>query len=321
MPHPPHRARANALLTLTAAIWGLGFVAQRMGAEHVGAFSFNAVRFALGALSLLPLIWLLGRRSRGPRGPVSPSSVTRRGSAPALVPGLVAGLFLFTAAALQQVGIETTTAGKASFVTGLYIVLVPVLGIALRHRTTPATWTGVLLAVSGLYLLTVTEDLSVARGDLLVLVGAFFWAGHILLIDHYTRTVDALRLSAAQFAACAGFSAVAALVADPVPFGGLREAVVPILYGGLMVVGVAYTLQVVAQKDAKPAHAAMILSLETVFGAVGGALLLDEVMAPRALLGCALMLAGILVSQLGGPPGQTAEDVLPVPEPLPPERV
>lgn len=315
MTHTPHRARANLLLTITAAIWGLGFVAQRMGAEHVGAFSFNSVRFALGALSLVPLILLLDRRAgAGARGQ-NPVRATRQ----AALPGVLAGLFLFAAAALQQVGIESTTAGKASFITGLYIVLVPVIGIALGHRSTVATWAGVVLASAGLYLLTVTESLTIGRGDLLVLLGAFFWAGHILLIDHYTGRVEALRLSAVQFAACAAFSGLVALLVEADPFGGLSLAVVPILYGGIVVVGVAYTLQVVAQQDAKPAPAAMILSLETVFGAVGGALVLGEVMSLRAYAGCALMLVGILVSQLpAGRPSGADERPVPVPEPMPP---
>lgn len=308
---PAHRARANLLLTMTAAIWGFGFVAQRMGAEHVGAFTFNGVRFALGAVSLVPLIWLLDRRAGTP----APAVRTANGSA--LVPGLVAGSLLFTAAALQQVGIESTTAGKASFITGLYIVLVPIMGLALRHRTTRATWVGIALAVVGLYLLSVTDDFTMATGDLLVLVGAVFWAGHILVIDHYTRHVEPLRLAASQFAACALISAGAALVFEDNPFGGMSQAVIPILYGGLVVVGVAYTLQVVAQKDAHPAHAAMILSLETVFGALGGALLLSEQMSARGYTGCALMLTGILVSQWPSRARDPGDHPVPVPEPMP----
>lgn len=312
VPQTSARARANLLLTLTAAIWGLGFVAQRMGADHVGPFSFNSVRFALGALSLVPLLVLLDRRAGTPRA--SARAATRK----TLVPGLIAGSLLFAASALQQVGIETTTAGKASFITGLYIVLVPVLGLALRHRTTVATWLGIALALVGLYLLSVTEDLTIAPGDLLVLIGSVFWAGHILVIDHFTSRVEALRLAAMQFAACALISGVAALIWDAEPFGGIEQAALPIFYGGVIVVGVAYTLQVVAQQHAHPAHAAMILSLETVFGAIGGALLLSEQMSGRAYIGCALMLTGILISQL--PTGRRADSTppVPVPEPMPP---
>lgn len=289
---PAHRLRANGLLVLTAAIWGFAFTAQRVGAEHVGPFSFNAVRFALGALVLLPVVRLLDRRT----GRRVDAAVLSWG--PTLRPGLIAGTVLFLGAFLQQQGIETTTAGKAAFVTGLYVVLVPLLGIALRHRTTAGTWVGVAFAAVGLYLLCVTDDLTVATGDALMLLSALAFAGHILVIDRY-GALDPIRLSAAQFITCAGLSLVAALALEPAPLGGLDRAVVPILYGGLLSVGVAYTLQVVAQRDAVPSHAALILALESVFGVIGGALLLGESMTARGYLGCALMFVGIVVSQLG----------------------
>lgn len=305
---PALRTRANLLLLLTSAIWGLGFVAQRLGADHMGAMSFNAARFAIGAVSLLPLIWWFARRGtaapvvvpEAPAGEVLdevPPASGAQGSP--WLPGLAAGAVLFTAAGLQQVGLATTTAGKASFITGLYIVLVPVLGLAVGQRAGRATWLGLGLAVPGLYLLSMTDELTVAAGDLLVLVGAVFWALHILVIDHFVRTVDALRLSAAQFAACALLSAGGALLVEEQPFAGLGPALWAVLYGGLFAVGVAYTLQVVAQRHAKASHAALLLSLESVFGAVGGWLLLDEVMSPRMLLGCVLMMTGIVVSLRG----------------------
>lgn len=305
---PALRARANLLLVLTSAIWGFGFVAQRLGAEHMGAMSFNAARFAIGAVSLLPLIWWLARHRRrsaatvvaypGPPAGEAPAPMSRTPRSPYL-PGLVTGGVIFTAASLQQLGIASTTAGKAGFITGLYIVLVPVLGLALGHRATVAIWMGLAMAVPGLYLLSMTKDFTIATGDLLVLVSAFFWAAHILVIDHYVETVDALQLSAVQFAACALLSTGAALLAEAAPFTGLGPALGAVLYGGLLAVGMAYTLQVVAQRDAKASHAAMLLSLEAVFGALGGWLILGEVLSPRMLLGCALMMAGILVSLRG----------------------
>lgn len=316
---PAQRTRANLLLALTAAIWGFGFVAQRLGADHMGAASFNAARFAIGAISLLPLIWWLSRRRRGrgqtgvlvypepPAGEI-PQPPPRPSASPWL-PGLTLGVVIFTAATLQQVGIATTTAGKAGFITGLYIVLVPVLGLALGHRATPLVWVGLVLAVPGLYLLSMTDDLTIARGDLLVLVGAFFWAVHILVIDHFIRTVDALQLSAVQFGACALLSLGGAFILEAEPFSGLGPALGAVLYGGLLAVGVAYTLQVVAQRHAKASHAAMLLSLEAVFGALGGWLLLGETMTPRMLLGCALMMAGILVSLRGTEVDHQAEPV------------
>lgn len=308
-PDPALRTRANLLLGLTAAIWGLGFVAQRLGADHMGAMSFNAARFAIGALSLLPLIWWFSRQRRTapvvtpepPAGEIFDETPPRVGASP-LLPGLAAGAVLFSAAGLQQVGIATTTAGKAGFITGLYIVLVPVLGLALGHRAGVPVWLGLGLAVPGLWLLSMTEDLTIATGDLLVLAGALFWALHILVIDHFVRTVDALKLSAAQFAACALLSAGTALVVEERPFAGFAPALWAVLYGGLFAVGVAYTLQVVAQQHAKPSHAALILSLEAVFGALGGWLLLGEVMSGRMLLGAALLMTGILVSLRGSTP-------------------
>ncbi len=308
-PDPALRARANLLLGLTAAIWGLGFVAQRLGADHMEAMSFNAARFAIGAVSLLPLIWWFSRQRRTapvvtpepPAGEIFDETPPRVGGSP-LLPGLAAGAVLFSAAGLQQVGIATTTAGKAGFITGLYIVLVPVLGLALGHRAGVPVWLGLGLAVPGLWLLSMTEDLTIATGDLLVLAGALFWALHILVIDHFVRTVDALKLSAAQFAACALLSAGTALVVEERPFAGFAPALWAVLYGGLFAVGVAYTLQVVAQQQAKPSHAALILSLEAVFGALGGWLLLGEVMSGRMLLGAALLMTGILVSLRGSTP-------------------
>ena len=301
-PAPPHLQRTtlypvstlktNLLLVLTAAIWGFAFTAQREGAQFVGAFSFNAARFTLGALSLLPVMAVLRSRVTTPFRTPNYRLTMRWGT--------LAGLLLFAASTLQQVGIETTTAGKASFITGLYIVLVPILGLVLGHRTNARTWAGVLLAISGLWLLSFVPGFSLVAGDGLVLIGAFFWATHILVIDRANLDVDPLQLSAVQFATCAGMSAVAAVATEDSPFTGLGDAAVPVLYAGLISVGIAYTLQVVAQQWAKPAHAALILSLETVFGAVGGAVVLGETMSARGYTGSALILTGILVSQLPG---------------------
>lgn len=324
MPPAPHRLRANGLLLLTAAIWGFAFVAQVAGARHVQAFTFNGARFLLGGLSLLPLIAVLDRRRTAASDlttadPATADPARLAGGAwrAALVPGLVTGAALFLGAWLQQWGIESTTAGNGGFITGLYMVLVPVIGMFLGQRTGWNTWVGIGLAVAGLYLLSIRGDLTMARGDLLVLLGTVFWAAHILLIDHFSPRLDPLRLSVVQFLACAAYNLAAAPLVEADPYAGLGEALVPILYGGLGSVGIAYTLQVVAQRDAKPSHAAMILSLESLFAAVGGALLLGESMSARGYLGCALMLAGILVSQL--PTGRApAPDVVePRPEPGP----
>lgn len=309
------RVRANLLLLLCAAIWGFAFVAQAVGA-HIGAFTFTATRFAMGALVLLPLIAWFDRR----RGAGRADGVRRWRTV--VVPGLVCGALLFGGSALQQLGIEGTTAGNAAFVTGLYVVAVPVVSVLFGRRPHLAIWVGAVLALVGLYLLTVTADARVNPGDPTVLAGTAFWTAHILALAHYSPRVDALRLSVAQFAATAVYATVAALALDPAPFRGVPDALGALLYAGVVSVGIAFTLQVVAQADAIPSHASMIMSLESMFGALGGALLLGEQMSSRALVGAALMMAGILVAQLpargeralrrgGGP----ASGIVPVPEP------
>ena len=291
--------KADGLLMLTALIWGAAFVAQRLGMEHVGPFTFNGVRFALGALALQPLIW----RMQATRKREGMTSDLHQGINPARLIrcGLLAGCVLFAGAALQQVGIVYTTAGKAGFITGLYVVMVPLFGLFLRQRAGAGTWIGALAAAVGLYLLSVNEDFSIAYGDVLELIGAVFWAGHVLLIGRLSPgmdATDAVKLASAQFATCSVLSLCVAVAVEPIALAGLARAAVPILYGGLMSVGIAYTLQVVAQRDANPAHAAIILSLEAVFAAVAGYFLLGEVLSLRALIGCGLMLGGMLVSQL-----------------------
>ena len=291
--------KADILLMLTAAIWGCAFVAQRVGMDYVGPFTFNGVRFALGALALVPLIQRMdaGRNARG---------VLERASFKKLLfGGSLLGVALFAGSTLQQVGIVYTTAGKAGFITGLYVVIVPLLGLFFRQRTGWGTWLGVALAVVGMYLLSgqglVTLATEESLGDLLVFIGAFFWAGHVLLIGWLSPGMDptdAVKLSSVQFAACSVLSMATAFVVEDVTAAGIWAAGLPILYGGVMSVGVAYTLQVVAQRDAKPAHAAVILSLESVWAAFAGWLMLGETLGTAGLVGCGLMLAGMLVSQL-----------------------
>lgn len=303
----PHRARANLLLLACAMIWGFAFVAQRIGAEHVGAFTFNASRFLVGGLSLLPVIVLLDRRAGRSR-----AEGVREWRA-TLVPGVLCGALLFGGSTLQQMGLETTTAGNAAFITGLYMVLVPIFGIALGQRTNRNTWLGIALALVGLYLLTITADFTMVIGDLLCLIGTVFWAAHILAIGRFARRVDPIRLSVVQFLATALYSTAGAVIAEPAPFLGVPDAVGAIAYAGIMSVGVAYTLQVLGQRDAKESHAAMILATESMWGAIGGALFLGEVMTGRGYLGAALMMAGILLSQVD--PRRRDGSALPVPEP------
>lgn len=280
--------RSDFLLLLTALIWGMGFVAQRAGMAHIGPFLFNGLRFGLGALCLLPL---LHRRRKQ-------NAVALLRQRPLLRPGgFVAGLVLFAGATLQQVGLVYTTAGKAGFITGLYVVFVPILGMLFGQQTARGTWLGAVLATAGLYLLSFTGTVPINPGDLLVLAGALVWAGHVLIIDRLVSRLDAIALALRQFAICSLLSLLVALVAEPLSVEGVYRAAIPILYAGLLSVGIGFTLQVVAQREAHPAHAAIIMSLEAAFAALGGWLLLGEILSRRELLGCLLMLLGMFLSQ------------------------
>ncbi|WP_326907630.1 DMT family transporter [Sedimentibacter sp. MB31-C6] len=282
------------MLLLTAAIWGFAFVAQRVGMQHVGAFTFNGIRFALGSLSLLPVIYFFDKKSKenNPEKNKEKENVKLT-----IKSGIVAGSVLFIAASLQQVGLIYTTAGKAGFITSLYIVLVPILGIFLKQKTHFTTWIGALTAVIGLYFLSVNESFTIEFGDLLEIIGAFFWAAHIQLIDKYVKNIDAVKLSSVQFASCAILSIITAFIFEDINFSGITNAAIPILYGGIMSAGVAYTLQAIGQKHAKPSHAAIALSMEALFAAIGGIWLLSERLPLRGYVGCALMLTGMLIAQ------------------------
>ena len=283
--------RSNLLLLLAAAIWGFAFVAQRVGAKYIGSFTFNGIRFALGSLSLLPLIFYFSRKKV-----IQVELVDSTKSS--LKAGIIAGIILFIAASFQQIGLVDTTAGKAAFITGLYIVLVPIIGIFLKHYIRFNIWIGIVIAAIGLYFLCVNESLSIARGDVYELIGAFFWAIHILLIGHFTKKVDTLKLSFFQFMTCSLLSMAVALRFEIISLNGIMQAAIPILYGGICSVGIAYTLQAIGQKHAQPSHAAIILSMETVFASIGGLIILNENLGLRGYMGCLLMLAGMLLAQV-----------------------
>jgi drug/metabolite transporter (DMT)-like permease len=293
MRKPAYRSlyKADSLLMLTAVIWGGAFVAQRAGMDHVGPLTFNGVRFMLGALTLLPFA-LRGART------TEVDLLPRFGSNQAILGGGLAGLVLFAGATLQQVGLVYTTAGKAGFITGLYVVIVPLLGMLWKQWPGRGGWSGAIIAAVGLYFLSVTEEFSLAPGDGWEIAGAFMWATHVLVLGWLSPRVDVMRLACAQYAVCCCLSLIAAGLTETITLDGIREATIPILYGGVMSVGIAYTLQVVAQRVAPPTHAAIILSLEAVFAALAGWLILGEALTSRGLLGCGLMLTGMIVAQL-----------------------
>jgi len=277
------------LLLLTAAgIWGFAFVAQRIGMEVFGPFLFNGIRFILGSLLLLALRPFLPEKTTEKSGP------TRRQSAGW---GLLAGFVLFAGASLQQVGIMHTTAGKAGFITGLYVVLVPFLGLIQRQKIHSGAWLGVLLVGIGLYFLSINEDFTIAPGDFLVLLGAFFWAIHVQLIGYLAPRLKVIDLALMQNFACAGISLLVAVFFETIKINTLQQGILPLFYAGFFSIGIAYTLQIVGMKKAPPTHAAIILSFEAVFAAIGGWLLLREQLPWRSLLGCSLMFLGMLASQ------------------------
>jgi drug/metabolite transporter (DMT)-like permease len=287
--------KSDALLLLASAIWGFGFVAQRVGMDYVGPFLFNGVRFALGGLVLLPLILKNGIREN-----TSADNLPRTDNKTMIFGGSLLGVTIFIAASLQQVGLVYTTAGNAGFITGLYVVIVPILGLFWGQHPNAGTWIGALLAAIGLYFLSVTHEFTISFGDLLELIGAFVWAAQILIVGWLSPKTDSLKLAVIEFSACSLLSLITAFIKEDIVFQGLVQAAIPILYGGVLSVGVAFTLQVVAQRNAHPAHAAILFSLESVFAAFGGWLFLNETISTRGLLGCALMLSGMLLSQLYG---------------------
>jgi len=281
--------RADLLMLITAMIWGTAFVAQRVGMDHIGPFLFTGLRFALGAIVLLPLLLHQGR------GSARHEPFLQRGL---ILGGLSMGLALTLGINLQQVGLLFTSVTNSGFITGLYVIVVPFLGLLIGHRTGAGTWFGAVLAVVGMALLSIGENFQIASGDWIQLVGAFVWGIHVLLVSFFVSRHDAIRLAFLQFVTCAVVSLILAAIFEETTLQAVWLAVPALAYGGMFAVGVGYTLQVVAQKHAIASHAAVILSLEAVFAAFAGALLLDESLSLRGYFGCALMFAGMLTAQL-----------------------
>jgi drug/metabolite transporter (DMT)-like permease len=281
--------RADILMLITAMIWGSAFVAQRVGMDNIGPFLFTGLRFALGAIVLLPLVLYQGR------GAARHEPFLQRGL---LLGGLSMGLALTLGINLQQVGLLFTSVTNSGFITGLYVIVVPLLGLIIGQKTGMGTWLGAILAVFGMALLSIDENFQVASGDWIQLAGAFVWGVHVLLVSFFVGRHDAIRLAFLQFVTCAVVSLVLAGLFEEASLNSIWLAAPALIYGGMFAVGVGYTLQVVAQKHAIASHAAIILSLEAVFAAVAGALFLDESLSLRGYFGCALMFVGMLAAQL-----------------------
>ena len=281
--------RADFLMLITAMIWGSAFVAQRVGMDNIGPLLFTGLRFALGAIVLLPLLIYQGR------GAARHEPFLQRGL---LFGGICMGLALTLGINLQQVGLLFTSVTNSGFITGLYVIVVPLLGLIIGQKTGLGTWLGAILAVAGMAMLSIDENFQVASGDWIQLAGAFVWGVHVLLVSFFVSRHDAIRLAFLQFVTCAVVSLALGAVFEETTLDNIRLAAPALIYGGMFAVGVGYTLQVVAQKHAIASHAAIILSLEAVFAAIAGALFLDENLSLRGYAGCALMFTGMLAAQL-----------------------
>ena len=276
-------------MLLSAVIWGFAFVAQREGSEHVGAFIFNGTRFLLGSLWLLPFLFISNRKSY---------KVKQVHKGMGLRAGLILGVVMFIAVSFQQIGITYTTAGKAGFITGMYVVFVPLFGIFLKKNITLMNWASAIIAFCGLYFLSIKGAFSIAKGDALVLISAVFWAFHVLFADYYVDRWDTLKLAFLQFFSCALLSLIFGFLLEEVVWSQIGKAWLPILYAGLFSVGIGFTLQLIGQKEAHPAHASIILSLEGLFAVLGGWLFLKEILSIREIFGCILLFSEMIFSQL-----------------------
>ena len=296
-----HNLKYNFLLMLAALIWGSAFVAQSVGMDYLGPFSFNCVRSFMGSLVLLPVIWFMDRQRKGTAeqgGQKTEEGTREQNKKVLLYGGLCCGVILTLSTSLQQIGIKYTTAGKAGFITALYILIVPLLGLILGKKVGIKTWIGVALAVAGMYLLCIKEGFSISYGDFMVLLCALIFSLHILAVDYFSPRVDGIRLSCIQFFVCGCISAVPMLVWEHPELFQIIRAWQPLAYAGVLSSGVAYTLQIVTQKHLNPTVASLLMSLESVFAVLTGWLVLNERLSPKELLGCVLVFTAIILAQL-----------------------
>lgn len=288
------RMMGNSMLLLGAMIWGAAFVAQTVGMEYVEPFTFQASRCLLGSLVLLPVIAVMDRKNPG-RKPA-----TQADKRYLLISSLLCGLFLFTACSLQQVGLLYTTAGKSGFLTSLYIILVPILGLFMKKKVQPWIWISVILALCGLYLLCGGGAFSLGKGELLTLGCAVAFSFHILVIDRVSPNLDGVRLSCLQFFVCGMLSLVAMFLTETPSLSAIAQCWLPIAYAGVLSCGVAYTFQIIGQSYTEPTVASLLMSLESVFAVLFGWLLLKQALTIPELLGCILVFAGVILAQLPG---------------------
>ncbi|WP_394282493.1 DMT family transporter [Frisingicoccus sp.] len=297
-----NKTKNTFLLLLTAFIWGVAFVAQSVGMDYVGPLTFNASRFIIGAIFLIPCIAFLDKlKEKENQAACKNIPAAPQNKKVLITGGICCGIAIAAASTLQQYGIAYTTVGKAGFITALYIVIVPILGIFLKRKPRLIIWFSVLLALVGLYFLCMTDSLSFSKGDTLVLLCAFVFSLHIMIIDHFSPMVDGVRMSCIQFAVAGVLCGIPALIFEHPTFSSLIAAWAPILYAGILSCGVAYTLQIVAQKNYDPTVASLLLSLESVFSVLAGWVILHQALSPREIFGCVLVFIAIILVQLPAP--------------------
>lgn len=307
------KMRGNLMLILTALIWGSSFVAQKSGMDLIGPMAFNGIRTTIGGIVLIPAImflnnWKAKKAAQNGEEVVELTAEEKQKEKKLLIiGGICCGLALLIASSFQQIGIFYTTAGKAGFITALYVVLVPICGLFLKKKVRPIVWLCVIASAVGLYLLCMPAGGGfghINKGDLLILICALCFTAHILIIDYFSPKVDGVKLSCIQFFVAGILSIILMFPLDPAlgfdlpTIGTILDSWLPILYAGVLSCGVAYTLQIVAQSDTDPTVASMILCLESVFAVIAGMIILGESMSAREIIGCIIMFAAIVVSQL-----------------------
>ena len=288
------------LLFITAVIWGVAFVAQSAGMDYVGPYTFNAVRCLLGGIVLIPCVFFLTRSAKKEQkkdGTASKMPVMDRPK-DLLIGGLICGFMMFVSTTLQQVGIAYTTVAKAGFITALYIIIVPILGIFLKRKAGLKIWISVVIALVGLYLLCMKGSLSLSKGDFLILICSICFAIHIMVVDHFTEKVSGTKLSCIQFLFAGALSSVLMFLFEEPHWADIGAAWLPICYAGILSCGVAYTFQIIGQRGTDPTIASLILSLESVVSVLAGWILLGETLSPREILGCVQMFGAIILAQI-----------------------
>lgn len=298
------RLKGTLQLTLTSFIWGVAFVAQSVGMDYVGPWTFICARYILGGLVLIPVIYLISQleykqhiaagKDGLPRMSLKDPQVRKN----TLIGGLFCGVFLVSASLFQQYGILETSVGKAGFITALYIIIVPFLSIFLHKKIGLNEWISALIAVAGFYIMSIQGKPSINRGDILLLICAFLYSMQILVIDHFVEKVNPVAMSCVQFFVSAIVGGIGMFILETPTWSSLIAAAIPILYAGIMSSGVAYTLQIIGQKNLEPTLASLLMSLESVFSALAGFVILKQILSTKEIIGCVLVFAGVILAQL-----------------------